>query len=250
MLPELKPYLTALALPPLSPLLLIAMGWWGLQRRRAWGHAAIALGVASLWLLSCSAVSVWLSRHVLPQYPMVQAQDFKTQQVQALVVLGGGVEVDLPDGVAQLGRHSLDRLRQGVQWARVTQLPLMFTGGVGWGGRSDRPTEGEVAQRVAQDAFGWPLRWAESQSRDTQENAQQSFRILSAQGITRIGLVTDSWHMARSVRQFERAGFSVTPIPMAQPGLMHNLLDWTPNTDALNTSRQVIRERLGLWVAR
>jgi uncharacterized SAM-binding protein YcdF (DUF218 family) len=73
---------------------------------------------------------------------------------------------------------------------------------------------------------------------------------LSAQGITRIGLVTDSWHMTRSVRQFERAGFTVTPIPMAHPGLKHNLLDWTPNTDDLNTSRQVIRERLGLWVAR
>jgi len=250
MLFELKPYLTALALPPLSPLLLIAVGWWGLQRRRAWGHAAIALGVVSLWLLSCSAVSVWLCRHLLPQHPMVQAQDFKTQQVQALVVLGGGVEVDLPDGVAQLGRHSLDRLRQGVQWARVTQLPLMFTGGVGWGGRKGGPTEAEVAQRVAQDAFGWPLRWAESQSRDTQENAQQSFRLLSAQGITRIGLVTDSWHMARSVRQFERAGFVVTPIPMGHPGAGNSVLDWFPDTSALNTSRHVIRERLGLWVAR
>ena len=114
MLPEIKPYLTALALPPLSPLLLIAVAWWGLKRHRAWAHAAIALGLASLWLLSCSAVSVWLSRHLLPQHPMVSAQDFNTQQVQALVVLGGGVEVDLPDGVAQLGRHSLDRLRQGV----------------------------------------------------------------------------------------------------------------------------------------
>ena len=250
MFPELKPYLTALALPPLFPLLLIAVAWWGLPRRRAWAHAAIAVGVSSLWLLSCSAVSVWLSRHLLPQYPMVQAQDFKTQQVQALVVLGGGVEVGLPDGVAQLGRHSLDRLRQGVQWARVTQLPLIFTGGVGWGGRSNGPTEAEVAQRVAQDAFGWPLRWAESQSRDTQENAQQSFRILSAQGITRIGLVTDSWHMARSVRQFELAGFTVTPIPMAHPGLGNSLLDWLPDAGALNTSRHVIRERLGLWVAR
>jgi len=250
MLSELKPFLTALALPPLSPLLLIALGWWALQRRRRGAHVALALGVASLYLLSCSAVSVWLSRHVLPQHPMVQAQDFKAQQVQALVVLGGGVEVDLPDGVAQLGRHSLDRLRQGVQWARVTQLPLMFTGGVGWGGRRDGPTEAEVAQRVALDAFGWPLRWAESQSRDTQENAQQSFRILSAQGITRIGLVTDSWHMARSVRQFERAGFTVTPIPMAHPGLSNSLLDWFPSSGALMTSTQVIRERLGLWVAR
>ena len=171
MLPEIKPYLTALALPPLSPLLLIAVAWWGLKRHRAWAHAAIALGLASLWLLSCSAVSVWLSRHLLPQHPMVNVQDFKTQQVQALVVLGGGVEVDLPDGVAQLGRHSLDRLRQGVQWARVTHLPLMFTSGVGWGGRKDGPTEAEVAQRVAQDAVDWPLRWAESQSRDTQESS-------------------------------------------------------------------------------
>jgi uncharacterized SAM-binding protein YcdF (DUF218 family) len=63
-------------------------------------------------------------------------------------------------------------------------------------------------------------------------------------------LVTDSWHMARSVRQFERAGFVVTPIPMAHPGKLNNLLDWVPNSGALMTSAQVIRERLGLWVAR
>ena len=108
-----------------------------------------------------------------------------------------------------------------------------------------------MAQRVAQDAFGWPLRWAESQSRDTQENAQQSFRILSAQGITRIGLVTDSWHMARSVRQFERAGFVVTPIPMGHPGLNRQaVLEWLPDTKALADSRHVIRERLGLWLER
>jgi uncharacterized SAM-binding protein YcdF (DUF218 family) len=126
----------------------------------------------------------------------------------------------------------------------------MFAGGVGWGGRTDAASEGEVAQRVAQDAFGWPLRWAESESRDTQENAQNSFRILSAEGITRIGLVTDSWHMARSLRQFERAGFTVTPIPMGLLGDGNTLLAWIPDAGALSSSRQVIRERLALWVAR
>ena len=145
--------------------------------------------------LSLNVLQLWLDKPHHHLQAEAQVRVLEQARVQALVVLGGGVEVDLPDGVAQLGRHSLDRLRQGVQWARVTQLPLMFTGGVGWGGRRDGPTEAEVAQRVAQDAFGWPLRWTESQSRDTQENAQQSFRILSAQGITRIGLVTDSWHM-------------------------------------------------------
>jgi len=250
MLPELKPYLTAFALPPLSIILLLGLAWWGWQRRRAWAHAAMALGLLSLWWLSCPVMAVWLSRNLLPNHPMASAALLQANQVQALVVLGGGVEVDLPDGVPQLGRHSLDRLRQGVQWARVTQLPLMFTGGVGWAGRAEAPTEAEVAQRVAQDAFAWPLRWTESASRDTQENAQNSFRMLSAQGITRIGLVTDSWHMARSVRQFERAGFSVTPVPMGHPSLFHSGMDWLPDAVALQTSRHVIRERLGLWVAR
>ena len=250
MLPELKPYLTALILPPLSPLLLIGLGWWGMRRRRAWASAAMGIGWLSLYLLSCSAVGAWLSRHLLPEHPMVSAAVLQSNQVQALVVLGSGVEVDLPDGFPQLSKHSLDRLRQGVQWARASQLPLMFAGGVGWGGRTDAASEGEVAQRVAQDAFGWPLRWAESESRDTQENAQNSFRILSAEGITRIGLVTDSWHMARSLRQFERAGFTVTPIPMGHPEGGNALLSWLPDAGALNTSRQVIRERLALWVAR
>ncbi|NBX54669.1 MAG: YdcF family protein [Betaproteobacteria bacterium] len=250
MLPELKPYLTAFALPPLSIILLWGLAWWGWRRHRAWAQAAMGVGLLSLWWLSCPVVAVWLSRNLLPSHPMASTALLQAQQVQALVVLGGGVEVDLPDGVPQLGKHSLDRLRQGVQWARQTHLPLMFTGGVGWAGRADSPTEAEVAQRVAQDAFAWPLRWTESASRDTQENAHNSFRILSAAGIQRIGLVTDSWHMARSVRQFERAGFSVTPVPMGHPGLLHSGMDWLPDAGALQTSRHVIRERLGLWVAR
>jgi hypothetical protein len=37
---------------------------------------------------------------------------------------------------------------------------------------------------------------------------------------------------------------------MAHPGLSNSLLDWFPSSVALKTSTQVIRERLGLWVAR
>ena len=108
-----------------------------------------------------------------------------------------------------------------------------------------------MAARVALQDYGVALRWRESQSRDTAENARLLAPMLKRDGITRIVLVTDALHMPRSVLAFDRTGLLIVPAPTGYilPGHT-DLLEWLPSASGLENSQQVLREWLALAVAR
>ena len=250
----IKPLLTNVALPPVAPMLLAFIGLLLARRKKRIGLALAALSLATLWLLACHGTAVWLARHVLPQFNATTTAELKTRQVQAIVVLGGGLLLGAPEygGLPQPAAYTAARLRYGVWLARQSSLPVAFTGGVGWAADGMQPvSEADVAGRVALQDYGFKLRWLESASRDTWENAHLLAPLLLKDGVQRIALVTDAWHMPRSVAAFERAGLSVTPAPMgfALP-IESQLLQWLPSAQGLQISRQVLRECLGLMVAR
>jgi uncharacterized SAM-binding protein YcdF (DUF218 family) len=243
---ELKPILGTLALPPTGLLLLILLGL-ALAASRRWrlGLGLAASATVALWLLSCHAFAMLLAASLLPQ--VRPATPEQLQSVQAIVVLGGGVLRDAPEyGAAQPTGYLLARLRYGAGLARSTGKPLAFSGGIGWAavGGGIAP-EGEVARRVLSQDYGVAPRWTDSESRDTRENALRTRDLLAPEGIRRIALVTHAWHMPRSVREFERAGFSVVPAPtgFASPEV-RPLLEWLPSADGLTLSRLVLREAL------
>jgi len=252
----LKPLLTTLVLPVASGLLLSALLWlWAWRRSVHKRQRSVALPVAGgllvcagMWLLSCPAVALWLSLHLLPQTSPTNPEALLRKKVQAIVVLGGGVEQRAPeyDG-PNLPPESMARLLYGMHLAQTTHLPLAYTGGIGWAGASNQMPEAQVAAHVLARLHGPALRWQENQSRDTRENAQLTAALLLHDGITRVALVTNAWHMPRSVRQFEAAGLDVTPAPM---GYVHSGLSaelhWLPNASALRDSTAILREWLGL----
>jgi len=248
----LKPILTTLVLPATSGLLasFVLLGWaWRSASQRARRPLALCgLTTLLMWLLSCHAVAIWLSVQLLPQVSAVTPEDLKRQQVQALVILGGGVRQQAPEyGGPTLSPDAMSRLLYGVHLSHQSQLPMAYTGGVGWAGTSDQTPEAEVAAMDLK-RLGLPaLNWQENQSRDTRENARLTAQLLSQHGITRIALVTHAWHMPRSVRQFEDAGLVVTPAPMGFMGSdLPPLLLWLPSGQALRESGWVIKEWLGL----
>ena len=245
MLPELKPYLTALALPPTSLLVLIFIGALLIHSKPKLAKRIIFFSVATVWLLSTNAFSVWFHNQVIPEYPLVTAKDLKEKSVQAIVVLGGGVVVGLPGGDEQMSKTSLERLRLGAQLARQSGLPLVFSGGSGWGAKDDSLAEADVAEKVLQDAFGIKLNYKESSSRDTQENASNTWALLSKQGIQRIALVTNSTHMPRASADFKSVGFDVAKAAVGQPTMgSETLLGWIPGASNLELSQSVLRELL------
>ena len=245
---SLKPLISSLVMPlAFLPLLgLLGMVLIAMRKRSGWVLSGVAF--AGLWLLSCQGTAVWLAQNALPQYPPVTAAQLKAGQVQAIVVLGGGIYPQAPEyGTAQPGPSSAARLRYGIWLSRQTGLPVAFSGGNGWAaGIGVKNSEAEVAARVALQDYGFNLRWVENQSRDTAENAQMIAPLLKRDGITRIALVTDALHMPRAMEEFKRTGLAITPAPMNYVlPTKSDLLQWLPTTDGLAGSTRLIHELLG-----
>lgn len=251
----LKPVLSSLLMPlACLPLLVMAglvLACQHQHKRKAWSLIALACG--SLWLLSCQGVAVWLAAHVLPQFPPTTPAQLQAEQVQAIVVLGGGIYPQAPEyGQAQPGPATAARLRYGIWLAKRTGLPLAFTGGAGWAATSAMgSSEAEVASRVALQDYGVTIRWLEGQSRDTFENASLLAPMLKRDGVFRIALVTDALHMPRSVLEFHRQNLVITPAPSAfvLPTRAGALL-WIPSTEGITASTRVLHELLGLTIAK
>lgn len=251
----LKPLISSLVMP-LASLVLLALVGLVLVAQRKHLRKGLLLGVAAssgLWLLSCQGVAVWLAAHALPQYLPATPAQLHARQVQAIVVLGGGIYPQAPEyGQAQPGPATAARLRYGIWLARQTGLPVAFTGGIGWAmGADQASSEAEIAGRVAQQDYGVTLRWRETRSRDTFENARELTPMLKRDGIKTIALVTDAVHMPRSVLEFERQGLVIIPAPTGfvlptRSGPMQ----WLPSTDGIAASTRVLHELLGLNMAR
>jgi uncharacterized SAM-binding protein YcdF (DUF218 family) len=244
---ELKPLLTALALPPAGPLLLALLGLLVMARRWLAGAILSLLGIGALWFLSCNAVGVGLAHSLLPQVKPVNVRSAEMANVQAIVILGGGVLGQAPEyGLAQPSAPTLERVRYGAWLARQTKKPLAFAGGVGWAAGPNTTPEADVARTALKDDYGLELRWSDSRSRDTAENATRMAQAMRGDKIQRIALVTHAWHMPRAVAAFQKAGFQVTPAPtgFAVPR-ERELLEWLPSVHGLELSRSVLREWLG-----
>ena len=93
------------------------------------------------------------------------------------------------------------------------------------------------------DAFGIQLKLKESSSRDTQENAVNSWNLLSKDKITSIALVTSSTHMPRASAEFTKVGFVVTECAVGQPTFGNEaVIGLIPSASSLEVSQSVLRE--------
>jgi uncharacterized SAM-binding protein YcdF (DUF218 family) len=256
-----KSMLTPWILPPVPFFVLALVGARLMARRRGLGWSLLLLGLGALWAGSTTAVGEGLMRLLLDPPPVLAAADIAELKrptggspKTTIVVLGGGRELLAPEyGMSNLKRYSMERLRYGVWLARETGLPIGVSGGAGHGAGSG-PSEAEIAARIAEREFSRRLQWTEGDSRDTNENALNTIRLLEPMGYRRIVLVTHGFHMRRAVRAFERAAsqaglaLTVVPAPMAMiPFTGAPNTGWLPSAEGLESTRLAIREWLG-WV--
>jgi uncharacterized SAM-binding protein YcdF (DUF218 family) len=233
--------LAAFLLPPLSLFMLGAVGWILLRHRRATpGKIFILLAVSLLWLLSTPLVSFQLISLLEKRIPT----DTRCKP-QAIVVLGAGTYFNAPeyggDTVTDLG---LERLRLAAHLHRQTNLPILVTGGRPDGGTNP---EAKLMQSVLEKDFGVPVKWVEGESNNTRENALFSNKLLQRQGIDSIYLVTQAWHMPRSLSVFVRHGFCA--IPAATGYHTRNritTLSFLPDAKALMKSYIALHEGIGI----
>lgn len=253
-----KTLLMAATLPPVPWLLLAAWGGWRLRRGRRLGGLLLGLALAGVWLSSTEAFAELLSRAIGGPAALsrTQVEALRGQPDGAVLVLGGGVHRHLPEyGGGAPKRYTAERLAYGVWLARRSGWPLAFTGGIGWTANDQQHSEAEIVARVAAEDYGLPLRWIESRSRDTRENASNSLPLLAAAGVKQVLLVTDDGHMRRAMRAFEPLarplGIVVVPAPV---GLRDDALsrfdDWCPSVEGFARVRNIVYETLAWWAGR
>jgi uncharacterized SAM-binding protein YcdF (DUF218 family) len=243
----LKPLLTTLVLPPGGLLLLLFFACLLARKFQRLAWALVITSTTAAWVLSCDATAYALNHRLLTSYAPVNIHT--THKAQAIVVLGGGVDPLAPEyGGEELSNTGYKRLAYALHLAKHTGLPLLYAGGKGWSASATQTgSEAQVAALAAKRDFNMPIEWLDNESRDTRENALRAFDVLSPLGKTHILLVTNDWHMQRSLRNFEQAGFEVTPAPMGYLQPPVNLpYDYLPTANGLRHSYWVLREWLGL----
>lgn len=236
-LEHIRTVLKNLILPPADLLLLAGLGLWLLQRRARFGALLVAFGLVGLWLLSTPRVAdqltVW-AQH----YPALDPS--KPGDAQAIVILGGGgYRRAAPEygGGPTSEPYMLEKLAYGAYLSRRTSLPILVTGHL---------TEAIAMRDDLRRNFGIQPRWVEDQAYDTFENARNSARLLKADGITRIILLTRATHMWRSSQEFTATGLQVIPAPIGIESIGgENPFYYLPDGEAMLRSYIALYELLG-----
>jgi len=235
-----------LILPPSNLFLLGGIGWLLRKRKPKLGKSLMALSVALLFALSMPIVANNLMRLLEQDIHPLQPSD--TQAAEAIVILGGGVYHDAPEyGADTINGLTLERLQYGAYLQRQTGLPILVTGGRPEGG----VPEGEMMRRTLEQEFKVPVRWAETRSFDTAQNAQFSAAILKAAGIHKVLLVSHAWHLPRARIEFEKQGLSTTPAPtrfgfVPAKRTDFDIFDYLPHARALLKSYYAMHEGVGI----
>jgi len=243
---DLYVLIKALAVPPGVQALLGLIGLALYPRWRRTGLACLALTVLSLWLMSLPVTAAWLAGP-LETLPPFRLQAHSGPRPEAIVVLGGGAYQAAPEfrGRDEVSILTLERLRYAARLQRLTDLPLAVSGGVTG---TLRTPEGRLMERSLATDFGVHVRWVETTSRNTAENAIECRKLVPGRTVL---LVTHAIHMPRAARAFEDVGFTVVPAPMGyitrraghwEPG------DFLPSIKAYGQAQYALYERLGaLW---
>jgi uncharacterized SAM-binding protein YcdF (DUF218 family) len=204
----LKSLLVSLLIPPFGFVTLAAFTMLlpGINRR--FRQILIGTSIVGLILLAMPAIA---DRMLDALETGIPAPPPGSPPPAAIIVLSAEVRrtSDVPSIV--VGRLTLERLATAVRLQRRTNLPVLLSGG---SLQADLPPMADVMAESMQNDFRVPVRWRETKSQTTWENAAFSADILKKEGITSVYVVTHAWHMRRALLAFRGTGLTVTPAPI------------------------------------
>jgi uncharacterized SAM-binding protein YcdF (DUF218 family) len=245
-------YLSQLIKPwLLPPGFCILLGVIGLLSLAFWRKTAIfllILSVVSLWLFSMPLFAYKLIAVLQNQYPLLQSTKLLNDPASAIVVLGGGDTIDVVYG----NKHTVSdttfhRLRYAAYLYKNTPLSIIVSGGSA-NGATD--TEADLMKNTLKDDFNIDKVIKEDKSNNTAEESKYLMPILQQYHFKHIYLVTNAWHMPRSVYAFSGTDIDVIPAPMGYAKYVpdyHSALTYLPSIDALNTTSIALHEFIGLF---
>ncbi len=226
-----------------------------LRKKPTWQKTAIILAIAAIWIGGNTWVADSLARNLEWQY--LPPEEFPDAEV--IVILSGGTAAPIyPRSTVEVGGAG-DRVIYGAHLYHQEVAPhILLSGGqVPYFGES-YPESQLMAELLNMLGVPDEAIWQENLSRNTYENALNSYEYLQEKGIDRIILVTSAFHMPRSVMVFERQGFDVIPAPtdyhitqeswarLWEPNFLTQLYNFFPSASNLSSTTHSLKEYLGL----
>ena len=177
-------------------------------RRRSRRNVLVGLAaLVGLFLWSWPPSTALFAYTLERRYPITR---IPAGDAEAIVVLGANVYAPDASQPEPLPGYSTFLRCQRAAWLyrNWKTLPVLASGGVS--------SSGVVIADVMRQALleaGVPdsMIWTERASRSTYENALFTARFLQSKQIHRIALVTEAYHMPRSVECFRKQGIDVVP---------------------------------------
>jgi uncharacterized SAM-binding protein YcdF (DUF218 family) len=220
------------------------------ERRYRWGKRWLTTLVA-IYILMATPVLASAMENLLQGELGAGFSDQQVVDTDAIVVLGGGGASYIAGDreLSVLSESSALRLIEGLRlWERIDPEWLVVSGG-------DNPNAGLLTaesetMRDTLVVLGVPEDriLLESGSANTHDQALNLRGIFEENGINRFILVTSPTHMRRAYLTFLNAGYDPIPAPALEHSqskdTFSNLI--VPSMDALNASRNVMRELFGL----
>lgn len=163
------------------------------------------------------------------------------------VVLGGGINENAPsiDGEGTLTSDALFRLFEAYRLYVIQKKPIIFSGGMVFG----KKAEADVARRLLL-SLGLIEKHviAESQSKDTYENAKFVKQICETYKFKKILLVTNAYHMKRSTMLFKKYFHDAIPYPVGYKTQKkpYNILSFLPDASNISAISIALKEYMGI----
>jgi uncharacterized SAM-binding protein YcdF (DUF218 family) len=237
----------SLILPPGLILFMLTVGVLLLNKSPVLGKSTLWLGLIISYLFSTPFISGHLINQ-LETYPALDEYKIGNSVAGAIVILSGDRDRNAQEyGGDTVGRDTLLRCRYGAFLQRKTGLPILVSGG--WVLNKEGKSLAQVMAEVLREDFQARKIWLEDESSTTGENALFSEKFLAQKNIDAVYLVTQAWHMPRSVVAFEKTGLKVIPAPTAfEGGNPFNFMNMLPSANAINTSYFALHEMIGaIW---
>ncbi|MCK4870307.1 MAG: YdcF family protein [Gammaproteobacteria bacterium] len=232
----------SLILPPgiFIVLLILSLIFW---KKRRLAITLISITLISIYLLSTPFIAVELAKPLQPKPISIQ----QLSHAQAIVILGAGRDTNSPKyGADNVSKLELSYLRYAAYLRRQTKLPILTSGGSVFGKRTPEAT---LMAKTLKFAFNTPVKWQETTSKNTKQNAQSSIAILKKNNIKSIVLITSAIHMPRSVLAFKSYKINVIPAAtnyITLPKFSAKILNFLPNMKYYHRSKDCLYEYFGL----
>jgi len=246
----MKSYIISLIIPLNLCIFLVVVGLlFAILQRKKLAFFTMSAGVIWVLIWSLPITSYKTGGYLESLYPYTPPVSLPT--AQAIVVFGGNTANNRSNWFAPYSKESRHaRIDTADDLYFMNKAPIIIVSGAALDG-SVSEAKG-MAIQLQNRGIPKTAITLENQSTTTRENGFYVDKLLKEKGLEKILLVTSALHMPRSMAVMKKLGYD--PIAAANPPqitLTDAINPYIPNARALEASRSIIKEYIGIvtyWV--